>query len=643
MSDSNGQSLRRGHPNAAWNFSDAEAALFQYDRADDDGLDVYTKIPGSSGDVRGGPQLQATLACKLDNLNLALPITGDGMTSDHHGTARFGIAVAIFFKTEERLEDLTLVSDMKLESFFRVLVDSAIFRTKLSTPEKNRHFDGPFPWVARNSWLEVLQWYATRPGALGKHTLTQMGRTPITWAAANGADDVLEWYLADDAIGTSSLTLKEKDNKERTPLSLAALYDRISTIELLLGHDRSLLDGVDGEGCTPLSLAAEKGNYGAVEALLAALAHRGGKEQRIQYLEEMDEGDWTALSRAARTERSVDVLKVLVQESMSNREPMDAGLWVTSRVFEAAEKGWAMLMKVLLENSVQPIPDAVTAVTPISGDSMPPLCIAARNGHAQVVDLLLDFNANPNFVTARFQNTALMLAILGDAEEASKEAVVERLLRRGGTLNITRPNTSNQTALSLAVDKNLPAIRILLSQWDEDGPLAGNPAQLDPSGVDLEATATATKFFVEAGVMRSQPSRIAVADLLKEPGMTKDEHVSFRWFHLPANNMRWIEVLMTQLYGTTSAYKILKSERWVRRQHQSMSVHHHGGAAPAEIHHARFMRPLCQSFDASPSCKLYPQYCTKVEGICLLQPTQRVQHTNPPPVLDLEIPDRAMT
>lgn len=607
--------------NRSLRFFGANVALFQRDRSDDDGLDVYARMRGSTGDVKTGRQLQATVACELDNDDLSR--TAFGSPGGDGSGSVVNIAAATFFETDARLEDLSLqVHDVTFagKTHLRSSTIRTVPKVKLGAPRGTGDFDGPFSWVARNSWLEVLQIYKRTWGTLSQTPLTHMGRTPISWAAANGADEIVKWYMAEDATDVLSARLQRQDEKGRTPLSLAALYDRTSTVELLLGHDISLLDHVDGDDRTPLSLAAGKGNYGTVKALLLALEELPGdsKEAIIDYLERQDAAERTALSRAAMAGRSIDVLEVIVRESISLRAPTDTGLrWVIDRVFEAAENGWAILIKVLLEcgNGGEPVPvKNILGATKWTGNSDPmtPLCIAAQNGHARAVDLLLDFGADPRYVTETLGNTALMLAILGDAEPASKEAVVERLLSSSGAFNITTPNTSNQTALSLSVDKNLPAIRILLSRWDEDGLLASKPYQLDPYGVDSEAMATATKFSVEAGVMRSQPSKIPVATLLDDPEeTTRGDGIAFRWFHLPANNMRWVEVLMTQLYATTSTYKILKSERWVRRQHQSVSVpsRDHGGVvAPSEIHHARFMRPLCQSFDASSNCKFNPPH-----------------------------------
>lgn len=54
------------------------------------------------------------------------------------------------------------------------------------------------------------------------------------------------------------------------------------------------------------------------------------------------------LSRAVETDDNVDVLRVLVLESIRNRTPADAGLWVTDRVFDAANNGRDVLISVLL-------------------------------------------------------------------------------------------------------------------------------------------------------------------------------------------------------------------------------------------------------------------------------------------------------
>lgn len=51
---------------------------------------------------------------------------------------------------------------------------------------------------------------------------------------------------------------------------------------------------------------------------------------------------------------------------------------------------------------------------------------------------------------------------------------------------------------------------------------------------------------------------------------------------------------MTGLHDSpAAAYSVLKSERWVRRQH-------HGRAG---VHHARFMQPYCQAFPGAPRGK----------------------------------------
>jgi len=79
----------------------------------------------------------------------------------------------------------------------------------------------------------------------------------------------------------------------------------------------------------------------------------------------------------------------------------------------------------------------------------------------------------------------------------------------------------------------------LLARWSDDGPLAETANQLEPA-VDSEFIATVTDFIFESGVVRSIPQEVPVNTLLGNARLSRDEKqpdVSFRWLHLPANNV----------------------------------------------------------------------------------------------------------
>jgi Mg2+ and Co2+ transporter CorA len=75
----------------------------------------------------------------------------------------------------------------------------------------------------------------------------------------------------------------------------------------------------------------------------------------------------------------------------------------------------------------------------------------------------------------------------------------------------------------------------------------------------------------------------------RKPAMTirpDNKAASFRWIHLPANNMAWVEALLTKLFieeGASDIEGFKALERSFTHQHRGQQSHSH------------FMRPLCQS------------------------------------------------
>ncbi|KAF2678929.1 hypothetical protein K458DRAFT_480562 [Lentithecium fluviatile CBS 122367] len=72
--------------------------------------------------------------------------------------------------------------------------------------------------------------------------------------------------------------------------------------------------------------------------------------------------------------------------------------------------------------------------------------------------------------------------------------------------------------------------------------------------------------------------------------------VNFRWVHLPANNMAWVEALLTKAFveeGASDVPGFMALERSFTHQHRGQQIHSH------------FMRPLCQTTPRAP--KLYDE------------------------------------
>ncbi|KAF4631989.1 hypothetical protein G7Y89_g6148 [Cudoniella acicularis] len=70
-----------------------------------------------------------------------------------------------------------------------------------------------------------------------------------------------------------------------------------------------------------------------------------------------------------------------------------------------------------------------------------------------------------------------------------------------------------------------------------------------------------------------------------------DKATNFRWVHLPANNMAWVESLLTKLFIEEGAHDI----EGFKALERSFSHQHRGQKS-----HSHFMRPLCQSTPRAP-------------------------------------------
>ncbi|KAH6708782.1 hypothetical protein BKA61DRAFT_557600 [Leptodontidium sp. MPI-SDFR-AT-0119] len=217
-----------------------------------------------------------------------------------------------------------------------------------------------------------------------------------------------------------------------------------------------------------------------------------------------------------------------------------------------------------------------------SHDPRTPLCTAAEQGHARIVDALLKAGADRDFQTEKDGNTPLLFAV-----RRNREDVVKLLLEAGA--DISMENAMAKTPKKLAEDGDHHTILQMLAQREEDGPLAETDAGLSHQ-VDHKFKATVVDFIYTSKIYQHEVKEVSIDELLKNLYLEDDQRnddISFRWLHLPANNMRWVEVLMARLFNNpTQAYRVLSSERWVGRQHRGAS----------DNYHARFMQPMCQAF-----------------------------------------------
>ncbi|KAL4874565.1 hypothetical protein BJY04DRAFT_224908 [Aspergillus karnatakaensis] len=380
-------------------------------------------------------------------------------------------------------------------------------------------------WAAGNCHLEIAKVLLEASAKPDKGDMED--RTPLSWAAGNGHEKVVEL-------------------SGRTPLSYASAFGHRDVVKLFLNRAPSL-DIADDEDWTPLAWAASEGRK---EVVLTFLDHY----KRAEHIEGLPINDLVTkpLSLAAQNSH-LSIMRILLESGYQASQRKES--WLATQFHYAMQDGTLDLVNMLLQYGAGV---NIKAKTP----ERPPICTAAESGHAIIVSFLLDHGARLEDQTAEGE-TPLFLAAKNGRPEAVK-----------GVMEVA---VEDSTILRMVSEKH------------KDGKLAEN----DPYPEISQRFRGKIVFFTKSSAgdkLTPKTKDVLVSELLASPATIQapeHEQLRFKWLHLPMNNMRWIEALVFAHYGSRpSAYKVLKSDRWVGRQYQR------DGSA----HQTRFMQPLCQGF-----------------------------------------------
>ncbi len=169
-----------------------------------------------------------------------------------------------------------------------------------------------------------------------------------------------------DFIKGKVVDVEVRDENGCTPLLLAAKSNAVEVVELLAAYGAEL-NVRDPHGRTPLIIATENNCYDSIKILM----EHGANVHLI------DNDGWTVNSWA-QLPGNVAIRDLL---ESCNPELTDSSL-----LFEACEKGFTERVKVLLQHSIN--------VNAANEKHLTPLIIAAKNGHIDIVQLLLDKGAD---------------------------------------------------------------------------------------------------------------------------------------------------------------------------------------------------------------------------------------------------------
>ena len=390
---------------------------------------------------------------------------------------------------------------------------------------------------------------------------------PLYRAAELGRDRIVKVLLEYGA------TTGIKDKTKRTAIFPAAQRNHRIPLSLLLeaGADVNAKDE-DGQNLM-LCLASEKSDK----------ALKWGSEiiqillQTDLNLEERDKDGRTALLWAAATGKET-LAKLLLSGRIRNNADIDAtnnrGKTALHLAVESKSNRLA-LVKVLLEHGAN--------VHAQSDGGWTALHNAAEKGYDDVASLLLQWKADVNATTSNG-----MTPLHWSARNGHMNAV-NVLLQQHDIRRDRKDSVEETPMLGAAQNGHIDIVR-LLSPAD-DGAHLSTTAQAACRGFQ----ATVVDFGMEHRTMNHK--KYSVFDLLygweeqkQKPTVTTlvrniPAKPAFRWIHLPANNMTWVETLITKHFIENSAsdvdgFKAL--EKILGQQHRGPTVHSH------------FMRPLCQ-------------------------------------------------
>jgi ankyrin repeat protein/Mg2+ and Co2+ transporter CorA len=372
--------------------------------------------------------------------------------------------------------------------------------------------------------------------------------------------------VANVILERSTRSLNARGHRDKTPLHFAAAYGHTDMVKLLLKHNANVDPQCNGN-FTPLHLACGCGtNAGDI---VNYLLEQGAA------IESQTEEKMTPLHIAA-AHGQLAVVRTLL-----------AAPWKAS-INAKCEGGWTPLHLASWGRHVH-------SLNPSSDTGEEPRKEPPKADYVEVVRTLLKAGANVNGKSGALK-TALHLAA-----ESGHEDVVRLLLEQKNIKLALKDDQGNTPLLNAAKSDQGKSMVPLLAPWTQQS-IDSLPSMTKRVAQEFDANIFD---FQKDG---SRPHRyqssvynLLYADYIRAGAVTTDnvstrpEHAddgSFRWIHLPANNLSWAHTLLTKHFIESECSDVEEFKEFER----SLSQLQYRG----QKCHARHMRPTCSRLTKRP-------------------------------------------